>query len=90
MSLKVLYENISKKAFWTCLIISIGLIITSFFLPPTGVVEPSVCGAVGELFGFGALATVIDGLHRGADVSVTKGDVNINVTNPDKKDEECE
>lgn len=89
MSLKILYQNISKGAFFTCLIMSIGLIVTSFFLPPTGEINPSVIQAVGEIFAFGVLATVIDGLHRGSDVTITKGDVNLNIQNPDNgnKDE---
>lgn len=36
-------------------IVSIGLIITSFFLPPQGVVDPSVMLAVGELTGIGCI-----------------------------------
>lgn len=36
-------------------IVSIGLIITSFFLPPQGVIDPSVMLAVGELTGIGVI-----------------------------------
>ena len=36
-------------------ITSIGLIITSFFLPPQGVVDPSVMLAVGEITGIGCI-----------------------------------
>lgn len=82
--IKEVYAHISKWAFWSTFIISVILILISFFLPPTGQVDPSVCGAVGELFGFGCLATVIDGLHKGTDVSVTKGDTTLTVNNPDK------
>lgn len=83
--IKEIYQHISKAAFWTTFSISVVLIIISFFLPPTGQVDPSVCGAVGELFGFGCLATVIDGMHKGTDVSVSKGDTSIQITNPDTK-----
>ena len=87
MSLKKVYDNLPKGAFWFCLAMSVGLIVTSFFLPPQGVVDPSVLAAVGEIFAFATLATVIDGIHRGSDVTITKGDVNVTVNNPDKKDE---
>lgn len=83
--IKEIYQHISKAAFWTTFSISVVLIIISFFLPPAGQIDPSVCGAVGELFGFGCLATVIDGMHKGTDVSVSHGDTQITVTNPDKK-----
>lgn len=82
--IKEIYSHISKWAFWSTFSVSVILILISFFLPPTGQVDPSVCGAVGELFGFGCLATVIDGLHKGTDVSVTKGDTTLTVNNPDK------
>lgn len=85
MSLKKLYQNISKGAFWTTLLISIILIVVSFILPPQGQIDPTVMGAVGELFAFGTLATVIEGLHRGADVTVEKGQTKINIQNPDKQ-----
>lgn len=84
--LKDIYNHISKTAFWVTLSISVILLTISFILPPAGAIDPSVVGAVGELFGFGALATVIDGMHKGTDVSVSRGDTQITVTNPDKKD----
>ncbi len=85
--IKDIYNHISKAAFWSTFLISVALITISFFLPPTGQVDPSVCGAVGELFGFGCLATVIDGMHKGTDVSVTKGDTSITINTPDKKED---
>lgn len=85
--IKEIYQHISKVAFWTTFTISVTLIIISFFLPPTGQVDPSVCGAVGELFGFGCLATVIDGMHKGTDVSVSHGDTSITINNPEKNEE---
>lgn len=83
--IRFIYKNISKPAFWSTFTISVMLLVTSFFLPPTGQVDPSVCGAVGELFAFGCLATVIDGLHKGTDVTISKGDLNVSLQNPDQQ-----
>lgn len=85
--IKQIYTHISKWAFWTCLILSVGLIVTSFILPPTGSIDPTVLGATGELFGFGVLGTVIDALHKGSDVTISKGDMNVQINNPENKEE---
>lgn len=46
-----------KEDFWLKIltISSTFLIITSFFLPPQGIVDPSVMAAVGEMMGIGAI-----------------------------------
>lgn len=70
-------------AFWVCLIFSIALIIGSFFVPPMGVIDGTVLAGVGELFGFATLATVIEAIKKGSDVSVTHNNTTISVNNPD-------
>lgn len=72
--------------FWIFAGLSIALIIVSFVLPPTGSIDPSVLTATGELFGWAALGAFIKGLDKGADLKVKKGDTEIQVENPDKKD----
>ena len=42
-------------ALWSLTIISAGLLIASFIVPPTGVIDPSVLRGAGMLFGFAAL-----------------------------------
>lgn len=66
--------------------ISILLIIVSFLLPPLGSIDPSVLTAVGELFGWAALATVIKALDKGVDAHIQKGDVSIDIENDDNKE----
>lgn len=63
-------------------LIAVGLIITSFFVPPTGVIDGSVLAATGEIFAFAALGTVIKAIDKGVDArvqhrntSVTIGDI---------------
>jgi hypothetical protein len=49
-------------------IIGLGLMIVSFFLPPQGVIDPSVLNAVGMIFTFSA---VIEGLLSNKIIKLT-------------------
>lgn len=51
-----LYKNHYIIAFLSTLVISIGLLIGSFFMPPKGVIDPSVMKATAEMFMWPALA----------------------------------
>lgn len=68
------FSEVNKTSFWTCLIISIALIVGAFFVPPMSVIDASVIAATGELFAFAALGTVITGIEKGKNISVSKGD----------------
>lgn len=64
-------------------LIAVGLIVTSFFVPPLAVIDSSVFVGVGELFAFAALGTVIKAIDKGVDAkvehngtSLTVGDLN--------------
>ena len=78
----------NKIAFWICLAISTTLLVASFIIPPTGVIDPSVLRGVGEIFAFSILYVVIEALNRGTDVTLQKGDVNLHLNNPDKDEDE--
>lgn len=86
--IKEIYKNISKLAFWTTLGMSVILIVVSFLLPPTGIIDASVVKATGELFMFCALGVVIDGIHRGTDIIMKKGDTSVQINNNEKEEEE--
>ena len=73
-----LYHNV---AFYVLTGIAIALIITSFFIPPTGVIDGSVLAATGEIFAFAGLGTVIKAIDKGVDASVTHKDTTINISN---------
>ena len=71
------------------------LLFISLILPPTGVIDPSVIAATGELAGFAAIWTVLVALNKGKGISVSHGDTTITVNgrkyvleNEEKKDEE--
>lgn len=64
--------------------IAIGLIITSFFIPPCGVVHSSVLAATGEIFGFSALWVLIKALDDKLNITLKKGDTEINISDDEK------
>ena len=45
--------------FWICLIVSIGLIVAGFCVPPMGIIDGSVLTAVGILFGIFVILLLI-------------------------------
>lgn len=74
--------------FWVFAFISILLIVISFILPPAGAIDPSVALAVGELFGFASLGTVIKAIDKGKTASVSHNGTTITVG--DKEEESIE
>lgn len=74
-----IFKQVNKAAFWITLTISVTLITVSFFLPPQGVIDPSVLAATGELFAFASLATVIEGIGKGRSVSLQKGETQLHI-----------
>ena len=63
--------------FWICLIVSIGLIVAGFCVPPMGIIVGSVLTAVGILFGFATLAQIPVIIEVAGYVKMTKGDMTI-------------
>ena len=63
--------------FWICLIVSIGLIVAGFCVPPMGIIDGSVLTAVGILFGFASLAQIPIIIEVAGYVRMTKGDMTI-------------
>ena len=59
--------------------ISIILIIISFFLPPQGVIDPSVMAATGEIFAFAALGAVLKAMDKGNTINLKHGETEITI-----------
>lgn len=81
-------------AFFSSLVISIGLLITSFFLPPQGEIHPSVLQGVAILFCYPALAFGAKALDDNKKVkintkvgSITVGHIDENPDNDQISDE---
>ena len=66
-------------AFWVTLVISTGLIIGGFFVPPLGQIDGSVLTAIGELFLWPALAFGAKALSEGKKAKFKKGDTTLEV-----------
>lgn len=67
--------------------IAVGLIVSSFVLPPLGVIHPSVLQAVGEVFAFGALGAVLRAIEKGKSATVRHGETEMTIS---AGCEECE
>ena len=55
--------------------------VTSFFLPPTGVIDSSVFMGVGELFGFATLWEVHIAIRKGLDAKIQHNNTTIEINN---------
>lgn len=79
--MKELFKEIIVQNLWFKIfaLISITLIIISFFLPPTGEIHPSVMAGVGEIFAFASLGTVIKAIDKNKTISLSHGDTTITV-----------
>lgn len=79
-------DRFHKNVFLICLVVSLVLIVTSFFIPPLAVVDGSVLAAVGEIFGFAALGEVGAAIERGNTATITHGNTTIEVKKEDEED----
>lgn len=84
---KKYFGKVNKVSFFICMFISIILLITAFFVPPTAQIDPSVLAAVGEIFAWGALVVVIEGIEKGRTVTMSKGDTTLSVNNDNNENE---
>lgn len=66
-------------------IFSMVLITASFICPPLAVIDSSVLAAVGEVFGFAALWTLIKAMDEGHTATITNKDITLTI---DKEEEE--
>lgn len=65
--------------FYIFSVVAMGLLIASFIVPPTGVIDPSVLAATGEIFAFAALGAVVKAIDKGVDAKVQKGNTTLTV-----------
>lgn len=74
---------LSRVTFALCFLISAGLIVTGFLVPPTGVIDGSVLKAVGELLLFPTLLYGYRAIELGLRVKFQKGDTSIEIHHND-------
>lgn len=83
--IKEIWANMNRVVFIICLTISIALIVASWFVPPRSVIDSSVLAAVGEIFAYPVLLTVILGIEKGHRVTMQKGNTSLTI-NKDKEE----
>lgn len=83
MAERIEKATLRNPIFWVCFIVSAGLIITGFIVPPTGKIDGSVLTAVGELFGYPTLWVVWQAIRKGVDAKVQHGKTSVSVGNFD-------
>ena len=64
---------------------SVILIIASFVIPPTGIIDPSVLMGIGELEILAGIWIIYDAVKKGTGAHLKKGDISIDI---DENDEE--
>ena len=70
---------LSRLTFIICFLVSVGLIIGGFFVPPMGVIDGSVLTAVGELLLFPTLLYGYRAIEMGLRVKFQRGETSIEV-----------
>ena len=75
-------------ALWTSFSLSAGLLIASFCVPPTGVIDGSVLKAASLIFGFAGLFFLREAVMEGLGVKLTHGQTTIEVHDLDGKPSE--
>ena len=77
-------SRVTKIIIFVFSFLAISLLIASFFVPPTGVIDGSVLAGCGEIFGFSALLTGLFAIEQGTDFKLTHGNTTIEAQNDEK------
>ena len=75
----------NKATFLILAAVAFIMIVVSFFLPPTGVIHPSVIKGAVIMLGFAALTYVPDFINAGTDIQFKHKDPHVTISNPDPK-----
>lgn len=80
-------KNKWRESFWLKFLTvdAIILLVVSFIIPPSGIIDPSVLAAVGEIEALAVLWIVYKAVQKGTGAHISKGDINIDI---DKEEEE--
>ena len=72
-------------ALWICLGMTIAMFALSLFMPPRGVIDPSVFKAASYMFAFATLFELREAIREGLGVKLTHGDTIVEVHDLDGK-----
>lgn len=82
-------QRVSKSttiALWVCTISAVALLIASFIVPPTGIIDSSVLRGASLVAVFAGLFVLREAIREGLGVKLTHGDTTIEVGDMDNKD----
>ena len=65
---------------------AVAFLIAGFVVPPLGTISPSVLTAVGEIFAFGVLGTVIKAINMGVSAKLQHNNTSLTVGDDDKEE----
>ena len=68
--------------------VSVALLVTSFFLPPTGAIDPTVIAGTGEIMGIMAIGTVIHAIDKDKSVTFNHGQTSVTINGKEYKIQE--
>lgn len=80
-------DRMWKIVFYSTQLISLVMILVSFFIPPLAVIDSSIFAAVGELAFFPSLLAFYNVVMSGRKASIQKGETTINVNGDTNLDE---
>ena len=63
------------------------MFVVSFFIPPKGIIDPSIFKAAGFLFAFATLFELREAIREGMGVKLTHGETTIEVSDMDGKED---
>lgn len=78
--------KLSRVAFWLLLVIGLGFLITSFFLPPQGEINKTVLQAFGMVQSFASLGVGFSCISEGMSMKMQHGSTTIEFSQEDKDD----
>lgn len=79
MSPLIKKATIGNAWFWILSGFAVALLTAGFLAPPLGIIDNSVLKAVGEVFAFAALGTVIMAIEKGLPASVRHNNTSFTV-----------
>ena len=72
-------------ALWVCTCAAIALLLASFIVPPTGIIDPSVLKGASLVACFAGLFVLREAIREGLGVKLTHGDTTIEIKDLDGK-----
>ena len=77
-----------RIVFSVCFVISAGMIVAGFIVPPAGIIDGSVLTAVGLLALFPAMSYGFRAVELGLEVKFQKGDTSLEIHKDDDENKE--